>query len=253
MLFLIRGSPSFVLLSLVTMAASVQAGPAASELEDVSARIEYGFLTEDKRTIRMARSSLDKFDEDEPWRLYYQALGAYRLARIGALKGERNSTRLASECIKQSTKAAKQRADFAESLILTAACSSMSLNADPVKSRTHRRRIDALLGKVRRLDPDNPRLPLVEALVLRVQPDSERTVDEQLFPLLEAARLAFEQSAFRREGPDWGEAETLAMLGEIHLNSGETRAARDLVEEALIIAPDYTFALQLQSRIGAGR
>ena len=243
----------FVVWFLFATVATVLAGPADSELEDVSARIEYGFLTQDKRTIHMARSSLDKFGEDEPWRLYYQALGAYRLARIGALKGDRHSARLVSECIKQSTKAAKLRPDFAESLILTAACSAMSLNADPSKSRVHRRRIDTLLQEARRQDPDSPRLPLVEALVARVQPDGERNVDVQLFPLLETARLAFEQSAFRREGPDWGEAETLAMLGEIHLNRGETRDARDLVEQALIIAPDYVFALQLQSRIGAGR
>jgi hypothetical protein len=50
-------------------------------------------------------------------------------------------------------------------------------------------------------------------------------------------------------GPTWGEAETLVLLGEVHLQRGETRVARDLLERALLIAPDYRAALNLRARL----
>jgi Tfp pilus assembly protein PilF len=61
-------------------------------------------------------------------------------------------------------------------------------------------------------------------------------------------------TAFRdaRAGfPDWGEAEALLALSEQRLAAGDLRGARDALEETLLIAPDYTAALELKDRIGA--
>ncbi len=54
-------------------------------------------------------------------------------------------------------------------------------------------------------------------------------------------------------GRDWGEPEALAQLGELRLLDGRTLEARDLIERALLAAPDYRFALQLKARLPAGR
>ena len=66
--------------------------------------------------------------------------------------------------------------------------------------------------------------------------------------LLERARDEFDARA-NDEGPDWGRAELLASLGKLHLALGERRQARDLIEQALIEAPDYYFALELRKAL----
>ena len=66
--------------------------------------------------------------------------------------------------------------------------------------------------------------------------------------LLERARDEFDARA-NDEGPDWGRAELLASLGKIFLELGERRDARDLIEQALIEAPDYYFALELRKAL----
>ena len=37
--------------------------------------------------------------------------------------------------------------------------------------------------------------------------------------------------------------------GELTLARGEARAARDLIERALLLAPDYRFAVELRARL----
>jgi hypothetical protein len=55
------------------------------------------------------------------------------------------------------------------------------------------------------------------------------------------------------DAPEWGEAEALARLGEIALQRGEPRVARDFIERALLLAPDYWFALALRSKLQNSR
>ena len=45
--------------------------------------------------------------------------------------------------------------------------------------------------------------------------------------------------------PDWGHAEALTLLGGSYLTSGDPVAARDALERALVIAPDYREAQEL--------
>ncbi len=45
--------------------------------------------------------------------------------------------------------------------------------------------------------------------------------------------------------PDWGHAEALTLLGESYLKRGEMVAARDVLERALVLAPDYRQAQKL--------
>ena len=45
--------------------------------------------------------------------------------------------------------------------------------------------------------------------------------------------------------PDWGHAEALTLLGQSYLKRGEMVAARDVLERALVLAPDYRQAQKL--------
>ena len=49
--------------------------------------------------------------------------------------------------------------------------------------------------------------------------------------------------------PGWGAAETYAYLGRGYLEQGDVVAARDALERALLIAPDFALARRLLLRI----
>ena len=59
----------------------------------------------------------------------------------------------------------------------------------------------------------------------------------------------------RGEGvaPDWGRAEVLASLGEVYLELGQLREARDLIEQSLLEAPEYHVALKLRNALSLQR
>ena len=61
-----------------------------------------------------------------------------------------------------------------------------------------------------------------------------------------AVVASFEAAPPSRPGkPDWGHVEALTMLGETYLQRGDPVAARDALERALVLAPDYRQAQQL--------
>ncbi|HET7132053.1 MAG TPA: hypothetical protein VFJ95_07380, partial [Gammaproteobacteria bacterium] len=70
---------------------------------------------------------------------------------------------------------------------------------------------------------------------------------------LEHAVAAFDARPAALRGPEWGEAEALAALGELKLARGDAREARDLIERALLLAPDYRFAMELRARMQGAR
>ena len=231
-----------------------QASQPSAEVSDVAARIEYGFLTADLRTIQTARDALKRTASEDSWGLYFDALGAYRLALLQGDGGHRRTVnRLIQQCLQSSRAARAADPDFGESVILTAACLSLTSPSDPNRAKMHHRKVAALLGEARNMEPHSPRLPLVSALVKTTEPGEADGRAEDIQQLLEQARLAFDQQGVGFSNPDWGEPETLALLGEIHLRRGDLRAARDAVEQALMIAPDYHLARELESRIGAAR
>ena len=53
--------------------------------------------------------------------------------------------------------------------------------------------------------------------------------------------------------PDWGEAEALTALAAAALDRGQTRTARDFVERALLLAPDYSAALDVRAAMQSAR
>jgi Tfp pilus assembly protein PilF len=68
------------------------------------------------------------------------------------------------------------------------------------------------------------------------------------------AQAAFEQEQLQAgEHASWGQAETSLLLAQLELRLGNRAAARDQVEQALILAPDYVAARELMTEIAATR
>jgi hypothetical protein len=236
--------------SLLLLAAAAQAWlELAPELRDIAARIDYGFYSEDPRIIQAAAASLDRSATQSASTAYYRALAAYRLAQLGARSEPRALSRYVSDCVAGGEAAAKDTAMAAEAWILIAACSSQGGRAEPLKAGAHQRRYAQAIARARAVDPDNARLGLIEVWAASERPGlAQPPIRDQAAAALEAV---IERYVEGDSGPGWGEAEALAHLGEIRLARADLQGARDVLEHALLVAPDYRFALTLKNRLSS--
>lgn len=222
----------------------------SAELLDLAGRIEYGFYTQEPRAIDAARSGLARLPSRGALRDYYAGLAAYRAALLGAADDGRGLGTVLTECMERGGGAAQDEELASEAWVLIAACAALGARHEPGKSRMYQNRLRGALSQAVAADSDNPRIMVVRAWAISHRPAHEEA------GLRDLARQHLERSVEQFAlwsapfgFPDWGEAEALAHLGEIHLELGEARRARDFIEQALLVAPDYRFALALQKRI----
>jgi hypothetical protein len=216
----------------VTTAA--RAGSSA-ELADLAARIDYGFYNDDTHAIDAARTALGRLG-DAPAVRYYRDYASLRRAQLNP--ADRASAR---ECAEREVPTELSPAVVAEAWILVAACG--------VVGQQSIRRVEQAISRARELDKRNPRIGLVEAWIMRHGAGDDALANEDLATKLHQTIEAFDTWRAPPDGPDWGEAEALAALAEATLARGETRAARDLIERALLLVPDYRVAVELRTRL----
>ena len=239
--------------SLVT---SARAG-ASLEVTDLAGRVDYGFYVGDARAIDDAVEALKRMSDSDAAVRYYRAFASLRLAQLG---GEYAASH-AEDCVKNATveeptehltrAAAEARARASvESWLLVAVCAGLSGRSEPGKGLTHDKRLGPALARARALEPSNPRIALLDAWLVSRRPAlADPGQRDDAVAKLEAAVEAFGAWSPPPDAPDWGEAEALASLAEVHLARGELRDARDLIERALLVAPDYRFALELRAQL----
>ncbi len=207
----------------------------SAELADLAARVDYGFYNNDSQALDAARTALGRLGES-PEVLYYRDYAALRRAELGPAN---RAAALVRECVEREWPADRVGSAAAEAWVLVAACG--------VVGQQSARRVEQALTRARELDKRNPRIGLIEAWRMRHGTDD----DVVLAAKLEQTIAAFDAWHAPPGAPDWGEAEALVALGEVTLARGETRAARDLIERALLLAPDYGVAVALRARLHA--
>jgi len=107
-------------------------------------------------------------------------------------------------------------------------------------------RRERALAQARERDDDNPRIALVEAWAMMRSAGTDVAKRDAAAKKLEAVVTAFEMWTPSLDDPDWGYAEALTGLAAGALERGQTRTARDFIERALLLAPDYRAALDLR-------
>jgi tetratricopeptide (TPR) repeat protein len=241
-----------VFLACLVAAAPVSAG-LDRDLADIESRIAYGFYAEDPAVIEAAQRELERISAEDSRIAYYRGLAAWRLALLSQRRGRSPGAALAV-CIDSAERAAGQAPRSAEPWILVAACSALGAQTELAKSVFHARRFDRALAQARALDPDNPRILLVEVWRFAYGParvDPGAAVGT--LPVLQAVADALRARPAKGFAPDWGEAETLVQLGATYLHQGQVRLARDVLDQALLLAPGYERALELRRELHAAR
>jgi tetratricopeptide (TPR) repeat protein len=223
---------------LIVSCAAAFAAHAASSLEllDLAARVHYGYYNAEPRAIDAAMGALERLGES-PEVLYYRDFATLRRAQLGEI--DRALQQRLRACMDRDVSPGLDKRFAAEVWVLVAAC------ADVAGDEGRRERA---LSLARERDDDNPRIALVEAWTLEREAGVDAAAEK-----LAAVVEAFDAWASSLDDPEWGHAEALTALAADALQRGQARAARDLIERALLLAPDYRTALELRTAMQNAR
>ena len=218
----------------------------AQEGGDLQAQIEYAFQVEDRNQLTAILQTLDtqvKAGPADAALLYHVAHARYRYGLLERDKHARDTEASFSDCIDVLKPNLDRDGGLAESLVLQSACySSLAglrrLEAVVLRSRALDRLNDAL-----KRDPHNPRAVLFSALDQLSRSKPRSADNSRAFEQLQLAAQLFDQtSATRIDVPGWGHADAYLALGLQLQSRGDLLGARNWIEKALIVAPDYKAA-----------
>jgi hypothetical protein len=223
---------------------------------DIESRIQYGYYTEDSRALLSLQQPLASDESHEKLHGYYAALLDWRLAQLAVLhpspKGA-SPAQLAQRCVSALDGVLEAQADDAEALALRSACLGLPLASGglhvPFAGSKPRKDIERAL----QLAPRDPRVLLLDALSDYELPQGIGGNKERALVKLRASVAAFEQERASTEPlPGWGAAEAYLFLGRSLLEHGDAVAARDALEHALLLAPEFVQARALMAKITSG-
>lgn len=243
------------LVALVLGASLAQADD--TQWRDTEARVQYGYYTEDARALTNVAEALGVSASHDKLRAYYAALTDWRLALLAAqnpaaARGTSAAQRL-QHCLREMDVLLEAQAQFAEGLALRAACAvtptgGANLHVPFTGPRPHKD-IERALS----LAPKNPRVLFVDAMSDYLSTPAAGGNKERALGKLRAAVAAFEvERAGSEPLPGWGAAEAYLYLGRDLLDHGDAVGARDALEHALLLAPDYAQARRLMAKIASG-
>jgi hypothetical protein len=253
---------------LLTLACGV-AG--AQNWPDVEGRIQYAYYTEDARSLNSLLTTLrPKPVEGESGgaapdagvRAYFRALTHYRLAQVLSTGKKSQARDAIGDCGEEvdhaiealprvplgldETDAAKHQR--AEAYVLGTACTLAGREMSSIPFGGGR--IGSRIEEAIRLEPRNPRVRLVEAFVAFERAGKDAAAKSAAIQKLRAVTVMFEAArAGASTMPEWGAAEAYAFLARALYEQRDVVGAREALERALLIAPDYAYARRLAAQI----
>jgi hypothetical protein len=240
----------------VVFAATTLAHGADAQWRDIESRIQYGYYTEDAAALRNLSQTIAAAETNDKLRGYYAGLLAWRQAQLaahGPAAARTSAGELAHRCVSEVDNSLALQSDFAEALALRSACLAAPLEASGGRGvlSGHRARKD--LDRARELAARNPRVMLVDAMSDYELSPSAGGNKERALPKLRQTVAAFEaERAGAEHLPGWGAAEAWMLLARDLLDHADAIGARDALEHALLIAPEYAQARRLMAQITSG-
>jgi hypothetical protein len=244
---------------------------APTSWSDVEGRIQYAYYTEDVRALRSVLTSLkpklaegeeESTTADAVPRAYFRALVHYRLAQVLNTSNKSQAKDAVDDCqdeVDHSVEALPKvpigldESDLnkhlrAEAYVLGTACTlaGREMSSIPFSGG----RIGSRIEEAIKLEPKNPRVRLVEALVAFDRAGKDVAAKSAAIAKLRNVTAMFESArAGLTEAPEWGMAEGYAFLGRALFEQRDVVGAREALERALLIAPDYAYAKRLTAQI----
>jgi tetratricopeptide (TPR) repeat protein len=220
---------------------------------DVESRIQYGYFTEDTRSLHGVMEILAPAEGEDATRSYYAGLANYRLTQLTAGKDKSRAKEAAEHCVSSLDRALAARKDFADAFALQSACLDVLAGLEAWRTPFASSKSGAQIEKARHLEPKNPRVLLLDAIGQYERPKSTAAEKEQALAEFKTAADAFETERKDTDHvPGWGSAEVYLYLAKCYLDRGSAVEARDALERALLIAPEFAEARRMMAQITSG-
>jgi tetratricopeptide (TPR) repeat protein len=220
---------------------------------DIESRIQYGYYTEDPRSLAGVMELLAPSDTESASRSYYAGLANYRLTQLMVARDRSRAKETAEACVHSLDRALKINKDFAEAMALQSACLDVLAALEAWRTPFAASKSGAQIEKARHLAPRNPRVLLLDAVAVYDRPKGSAVEKDLALNGFKKATAAFEAERQETEhAPGWGAAEAYVYLGRCYLDRGATLQARDALERALLIAPEFAEARRLMAKITTG-
>jgi len=219
-------------------------GPAALAQTggDMQAQILYAWQSTDMNRLQALRQSLQQSAQGAhvaTGALYHLAHADYRIALLRLFLNHSGAERPLQDCVRELSDLLRSDPASAEAMILQAACYVQLAPLRRLQSAYLQLRATQRLGRAEELSPGNPRAALVQAQQELQARGATGPVPGELD---KAARLFEGILTTSSNAPDWGDAETYLMLGHAWRVQGDMVEARNWIEKALIVAPDFKAA-----------
>ena len=260
-----------LMIGALALAGVTTAQEAPVEWADIEGRIQYAYYTNDSRALASVLTSLkpkavegeEASTADLPVRSYFRALANYRLAQVLAGTRKSQAKDAIDDCQDEAQASVAalpkipigldeqddNRKQRAESYALATACTlaGREMSSIPFFGGG---RIGSRIDEAVKLEPKNPRVKLVEALAQFERAGKDEKEKAVALRNLRNVTQMFEQArAGASSTPEWGAAEAYAFLGRALYDQRDAVGAREALERALLIAPDYAFARTLMGQI----
>ena len=220
---------------------------------DVESRIQYGYYTEDTRALAGVMELLGPAETQSARKSYYAGLVNYRLTQLTLSRDKGRAKETAQACVDNLDRALKLQSDFADALALQSACLDLLAGLGAWRTPFVASRSGSQIQKARHFGPKNPRVLLLDAVELYERPKGSAADREQALSGFRKATAAFEAERQETEHvPGWGAAEAYVYLARCQLDRGATLEARDALEHALLLAPEFVEARRMMTRITTG-
>jgi tetratricopeptide (TPR) repeat protein len=225
----------------------LMAAAGAQEGGDTQAQIDYAYQTEDGNRLAGLIQNLTTRVKDNSADISLRYHLAHAQYRFGQLSGERHAHAAEaafSDCIDELKPAIDSKdVKSTESMVLQSACYSGLADLKSLEAVLLRSRAADRLKAALKFAPRNPRAVLLSALqdLRHAKPGSPE--GQRGFAELRSAAELFEQSSGTSDdAPGWGHAEAYLALGRELQIRGDHLGARNWIEKALIVAPDFKTA-----------
>jgi tetratricopeptide (TPR) repeat protein len=210
---------------------------------DLEAQILYAYDIEDANELASLVQTLSTQEQggggDTAFR-YHLAHAQYRLGLLSGETHGHNAENAFAACVDEFK---TQDLTSADALALQGACYGNLARYRTVERVLLRARADARLSDASRREPRNPRVLYLTAAndFSHAKPATRENV--LAFGKLQLAAQLFEQSsATDPDAPAWGHAEAYLEMGRQLQARGDVPGARNWIEKALLVAPDFKAA-----------
>ena len=229
---------------------AIQAQPADTLLLRGKQILEAGLAQGDMDQLLTARATFERVTADAARAAlahYYIAYTEYQLVNLLRSGSQEDGTDREGEILVRLQSAVEQLEisierdeTSADAHALLSSVYGQIIGARPLMGAVLGLKSGRAINRAKKLDPDNPRVVLIEAISNWNTPRMWGGSPDKAMEGFERAALLFTQEELADPLlPSWGHNETYAWTGIVYMDRGQLRKAREAFEKALEVDPDF--------------